>query len=515
MKKQLLFTLLYILFCYFSYAQTFLWAKADNKSGGSLIARSNNGCFYIANNNGVAKYDSTGNFVWQKAITGSITGFSVKGITTDSIGNLYVTGLFHGTVTLDSFTISSDPGNNNIYLAKFNSSGITQWISRSHNSAYFSNNASSDAITLDKQGNPILIGRFIDSLKLDSFVFDAPLTNQIFLAKYSSSGVCLWAKHLVSGSFDGGSNGPKIKSDQLGNTYISGHYIGDSAQFDNINIIPYHYGSSLGQDIFLAKIDSSGNFLWVKNIGGLGQEISGPMDVDSIGNTYLSGYFDSAPAYFDSYTLTTSNYSYFIAKYNPDGNCLWVTTGYTNSICAVNDGFYTNYPAFINKYDGLGDFQWTKNVPGASNNAMAANNSSVYITGSYIGTVNFDTCSLSNPTNQMFLAKLNDPTPPSIVTNVIEPLHSNGFSVYPNPARRVITISISTTNRKENITFKVNNSLGLTVYSETIKEISDSYTKQIDLSQLPIGIYFIELQQNGSLNHTKAFSKEVKKIILQ
>jgi hypothetical protein len=508
MRKLILF-IFYILLSYNFNAQTFEWANAGNSTGATKIVHDKTSAFYITGPQFIARYNSDGNILWQK----NIIAYDVKGVVCDSSNNVYITGVFGNqfpTLTIDNYSIVAEYGTNNTYLAKFNAAGTIQWLKQSHTNNYAQ--CIPDGLTIDNQGNPIVIGRFNDSLYLDNFVFDAPLTNQIFLAKYSHSGVCLWAKQLVSGSFGGGYNGPKIRSDKLGNTYISGHYIGDSAQFDSVNIIPYHYGTSLGQDIFLAKIDSSGNFLWVKNIGGLGQEISGTMDVDSLGNIYLSGYFSSAPAYFDNYTLTTSFESYFTAKYDTDGNCQWAKLGNANAICAANDGYYTNAPGLITKFDTLGSFQWTKTVAGASNNAMVAENTDVYITGSYNGSVNFDTCALSSTSNQMYIAKLSNPDPP-IITNIEKTENSTVFSVYPNPSGNIITISIQSTNPKDVFPLKITNSLSQIVYSETIKEISGTFTKQIDLSSLPKGIYFLELQSNSAGSSQKR--GEVKKIVLQ
>jgi hypothetical protein len=501
LKKLLFFT-----FCFLyvhTKAQIFEWSKAGNSNGVNSMVRDKPGNIYVGGQF-VTKYDPIGNFIWQQ----NIIAYGVKGIVSDSIGNVYTTGVFGGTLTIDTITLTSDYGYNNMYLAKFNSSGNIQWVKQSHSNGF----SGTDAITIDKQGNPIIIGRFNDSLRLDSFIFDAPLTSQIFLAKYSPSGVCLWAKNLGSGSFGGGGNGPKIESDKLGNTYISGHYSGDSAQFDNINIIPYHYSNYSGHDIFLAKIDSLGNFLWVKNIGGLGQEVSGPMDVDSLGNIYLSGYFSSAPAYFGNYTLTTNFESYFTAKYDTDGNCLWAKYGNENVICAANDGYYTNAPGLITKYDSLGSFQWTKTVSGAVNNAMVANNTDVYITGSFNGSVSFDACALNSTSNQMYIAKLSTPDSP-IITNLKETENNAIFSVYPNPSRNVVTVSIQSTNPKDIFQLKVTNALSQNVYSEAIKEITGSFSKQIDLSMLPKGMYFIELQSNSS--DSQQMQTEVKKIVLQ
>ncbi len=82
------------------------------------------------------------------------------------------------------------------------------------------------------------------------------------------------------------------------------------------------------------------------------------------------------------------------------------------------------------------------------------------------------------------------------------------LNVFPNPTDNNITVSITSANPKEIFTLKVTNTLSQTVYSESLKDITGSFNKQIDLSALPKGTYFIELY-SGLKN------KEVKKIVLQ
>lgn len=494
--------ILLISFCFFlthTQAQTFEWVKSGNTTSSNRIVIDRAGSLYTADWQSVAKYDSIGNFIWQQNIGGNSYDIIIAGIATDDSNNVYLAGAFGHTISIGPYTLTSDAGGNaNTFLVKYNSGGVIQWVTRSHSNG----DSGTDGITVDKQGNILLIGRFLDSLHLDSFVFDAPMTSQIFLAKYSPAGVCLWAKHLKSESFNGGAVSPKIKSDGLGNSYICGHF-NSYALFDSLQV--FAHGGQYDQDIFLSKIDPNGNFLWLKALGGNNEEIIyGPMDVDSIGNTYISSYFSSAPAYFDSYTLTTNSYNYFTAKYDVNGNCKWAKYGATGGICAVSDGYYTSYPSLLAKYDTLGSLQWTKTVSGASNNAMVANNTDVYMTGNYNGSVSFDTCALSSTSNQMYIAKLSNPAPP-IITNLKETENSTVFSVYPNPTTNILTISYQSKN-VENLTLTINDSNGKRIYTDSQKKSSVQYAKTIDLSKQSKGAYYIELIADGK--------KSVKKVIL-
>lgn len=87
------------------------------------------------------------------------------------------------------------------------------------------------------------------------------------------------------------------------------------------------------------------------------------------------------------------------------------------------------------------------------------------------------------------------------------------MKLFPNPASKIISISITYSDTKAEFMFKVSDSLGKTVYSENLKDISGSFNKQIDLSHLPKGIYFVELQSNSP--NTSKKKTEIKKIILQ
>lgn len=71
------------------------------------------------------------------------------------------------------------------------------------------------------------------------------------------------------------------------------------------------------------------------------------------------------------------------------------------------------------------------------------------------------------------------------------------MTIYPNPASRLITINIASNKTKRKLSLKVNNASGKTFYSEDLKESPESFSKQIDLSSLPKGIYFVELYQDN------------------
>jgi len=92
---------------------------------------------------------------------------------------------------------------------------------------------------------------------------------------------------------------------------------------------------------------------------------------------------------------------------------------------------------------------------------------------------------------------------------------SLSMTVYPNPAKNTITIKFASADTPKIATLKINNSLGATVYSEVVKENTNSFTKEINGSTsltinvvaLPKGVYFVELLQGSNCS--------VQKFVLQ
>jgi hypothetical protein len=459
-----------------SFPQTFKWAKNGSDDFANKITCDYTGNLITSNDKSISKWDAAGNFIWQV----SVPAYYVKDIVCDKADNIYAAGVFRDTLKIGGLSVISDPQVNNMYLVKINSVGTPLWISRSHSNDF----SGADALTIDPQGNPIVVGRFMDNIILDTFHFAKPLTSQIFLAKYSPSGNVIWAKHAKSESFSGGITGPKIKTDRYNNIFIGGHFLWN-ADFDSIHITDHQ---PQGQDIFLAKCDPNGSFQWAQSLGGAWQELFGTFDVDSAGNAYVTGYFSSKPAHFGTYTLTTNSYDYFTARFNTNGVCQWAHLGGEEIITAVNDGYYTNLPGFINKYDTLGNLLWSKNVTGTgkiANYAMTATNDAVYVTGSDTGKISFDSHTITSYNWSMFLAKLNVPSSPTVVQSYFD---SNDFIVYPNPTNYSITVSVR--NISGSCQLRIRNTLGQQVHSETLPP---PYTKEIHLNTLAPGVYFVEL----------------------
>jgi hypothetical protein len=386
------------------------------------------------NNNDVfiAKYGTSGNVLWAQRAGGSGDDFC-NSITTDSLGNVYLTGMFKSSsITFGSTTLTNADSNTyDIFIVKYDPSGNVLWAQR----AGGSNDDSGNSIDADNFGNIYLTGNFKSStITFNSDTLTNAGVNDIFIAKYNSSGNVLWAQRA------GGTNGDVgngISADNFGNIYLTGY-------FQSLSII---FGidtfTNAGvSDIFIAKYDSSGNVLWAKSVGGSSMDFSTGIITDSFDNIYLTGWFGSPTITLGSHTLTNAgNYDIFIAKYDSSGNVLWAKraggTGgdvgnsisedsYGNIYLAgsfnssaivfgsntlINAGFSD---IFITKYDSSGNVLWARRAGGGSDDygyGIAIDKfDNEYITGMFksssIAFGNYTLTNADSGTGDIYIAKL-------------------------------------------------------------------------------------------------------------
>jgi hypothetical protein len=110
--------------------------------------------------------------------------------------------------------------------------------------------------------------------------------------------------------------GFSIAIDSSGNSYVTGYFY-STASFGTTTLT-----SSGNYDIFVAKLDSDGNWLWANQAGGTSWDYGLGIAIDSSGNSYVTGYFQGT-ASFGTTTITSSgNYDIFVAKLDSDGSWL-------------------------------------------------------------------------------------------------------------------------------------------------------------------------------------------------
>jgi hypothetical protein len=257
----------------------------------------------------IAKYDNAGNFLWAKQAGGVDTDHSY-GISADANGNIYLTGSFSGTATFGTTTLTSY-GSSDIFIAKYDNAGNCLWVKKAGGTS----TGEGWGISTDVDGNCYATGLFSGTAIFGTTTLTSYGEADIFITKYDNAGNCLWVKKAGGVSID---HGYGIFADINKNIYLTGHFQG-TATFDTNTLTSY--GEA---DIFIAKYDYAGNCLWVRKAGGVSTEYGNEISADALGNSYSTGFF-SGTAIFGTTTLTSyGNWDIFIAKFDNSGNFLWV-----------------------------------------------------------------------------------------------------------------------------------------------------------------------------------------------
>lgn len=243
----------------------------------------------------VRKYDSAGTKIFTKII-GTTSSESVSSAVLDVAGNLYIAG---GTLG-GSFVGTNPDTNSDMYLLKYDNNGNMVWHRQVNNAG-----TERDAkLLIDNSG-------YIWECGYATQGYDGNATfgnSDIVLTKYQADGTKLFSRQYGTSYADYCLG---IVKDSSGNIYISGTSTGD---FGSTNADVTHSSS----DIFLMKIDSNGNTIWLKQYGGSANDDVSIMRINSRNEIYIAGRTTSN---LDGNTLmSASKFDFFLMKFDTSGN---------------------------------------------------------------------------------------------------------------------------------------------------------------------------------------------------
>jgi len=228
----------------------------------------------------------------------------------DENNNLIVTGYYQEELWLsDDFQLNS-AGENDIFIAKYNSDGEVYWARTYGGNGY----ETPKSIEQDSDENIFYLADFSDTTDVDGTVLISLGLTDAYLAKLDSDGNPLWTVQFGTSSYDYAAD---VALDTSGNSYVAGSFTGTLTIGDETLV-------SGGQsDSFLCKIDSSGDVVWAKRFGNYYNEHSEGLCLDESGRIYISGDFQQSTTFggvnYSSAGLTDG----FIACYDNDGNEIW------------------------------------------------------------------------------------------------------------------------------------------------------------------------------------------------
>ena len=304
-------------------------------------------------------------------------------------------------------------------------------------------------IVVDAEGNIFETGYYNEQGFFGPFDtgFTNPNSKEAYVAKMDPAGNYIWVKHGEN-FFD--DRGLGLCLDPQGNVYVTGTCWG-GLTWGSLSV---YNTSSYTDQIFVIKMDTDGNEIWMKNAGvneagyPYNDDHGHDLASDSQGNIYLTGFlsnndFVNYDATFDAITVPVAAMDSiaFLAKLTNDGVWQWVKTfdgiysDRDNGI-AVDDednvyvtGGFTETSTFgattltssgdediyVVKYDPAGNFLWVTQAGSIrgdrGNDIVYCNDGNMYLTGEFRDSCNFGTAiyldNYGNPSGRdIFVAKI-------------------------------------------------------------------------------------------------------------
>lgn len=307
------------------YVTGYYWSTVDF-GGGNVTSNGNWDAFLL-------KLNSSGTFQWVKSY-GSNSGNDLgRDVAIDSNDNIYMLGNYRGTVDFgggNESVTGDSPGNPDIFLVKFNSSGVFQWVY----TAGGSGQDDSRALSLDSSGNPYITGSFRDTVNFGGGNITAANTDDLFILKLNSSGAY---QNIYTSNISTAQKGKGISVDSSGNIYATGTFTG-TVDFGGGNV------TTSEMDIYLLKLNSSFTFQWVKRFavdnGSAGLALGLAATVDEDGNIYSVGQIGNTYNLGGASVIGGDQNDAYIVKYDSSGSFQWSKTfgsGSLNNIDKAQD----------------------------------------------------------------------------------------------------------------------------------------------------------------------------------
>jgi len=568
MKKLLLLIFVISWSCLHSQTLNLQWAnsiKCHNNAKGAAVKADANGNVYTTGNFAtlsdfdsgsgthtispvgqrdifVLKNDASGNFVWAKSIGGNLEDIS-NSIDLDNSGNIYVTGNFQGTVDFDPgaaiYNLSS-AGDYDAFLLKLDASGNFVWAKQIGGTG----RDYSYSIKINA-GSVYLAGLFDAIADFNSSAGSYTLSSfgsfDIFVAKFDLAGNFTWAKQMGGTASE---QAKAIATDVSGNLYLTGNFNGTTNFDPGVSNYTITSATATVADIFVLKLDATGNFIWAKSMGGSGIDIGFSIATDQNNNVYTTGFY-SGVSDFDpgssTYTLSSLNNvsDVFISKLDMAGNFLWaksvggnssdignsITTDalgniYTTGMFQGTGDFDPGVPnnnlisnggrdIFILKLDPAGNYVWSQSFGGSvddlGNSIYSDASGTLFLTGNFGATVDFDPGTgidtlYTDTYDNVYIVKLNQVTL-GIKNNVL----TKNIKIYPNPAQNFLRITIEA--EQEFNALSIFNNLGQLVQKDEIVFMNKSAV--VNTKDLSTGVYLLKLFNSGQTENTSTITKRI------
>ncbi|HKR03702.1 MAG TPA: T9SS type A sorting domain-containing protein, partial [Bacteroidia bacterium] len=452
---------------------------------------------------------------------GGMYGESGSAICVDAAGFIYITGSIGGTSDFGGILLSGAGA----FVAKYSPGGSVIWAEKIDSSQ----GGSYGQIIISSDSAKIYVGG--DYYSQTNFGCNIlPLVpSPKFLACYDATGACQWVESFSATILS------SVTIDKSNNLYFTGGFT-DSAVFGN-NVL----NSSGGYDVYIAKCNSDGSWIWAISAGSTSTDVAEAIDVDKFGHVYITGYFELNIAFGCTSLTSTGVRDIFISCYDTSGTCKWVrqagggsgnqySCGLKSDLhgnCIITGsildttyfGSFTLIPSAENmyavNYDSTGTCMWAVESTGIGadrgSDLGIDSSGNVYVAGSlwmpgvhYFGAFPLS-ASFYNFNNKydMFLTKINN------LNTGIPNLQSSLFNLqlFPNPTTGTIQLTLPvrqagiSTNHNAPLECEIINMMGEKVFKSQI--LNPKSQINLDVSFLAKGIYLVRVGDGKSWENKK------------
>ena len=266
------------------------------------------------------KLDSNGNYVWVRQ-----TPASVHSLEVDSVGNIVMSGTKFSSAGAATFGATVLPASTSNYVAKMSSNGDWLWA----NEITLSNFYFLDAgfrLALTKDGGAIISGMMHGGNAVVPGLTTLVLAGgeDAFIAKVGPDGLWEWAKNLGGTGFEGSHSATATAE---GGAIVTGYFSSANLSLGGETISP-----AGGLDAFIMKLDGEGNVVWLKRGGGTSSDFGTNAIETPTEEILQTGYFQGTAVFVGNSLISAGSNDVFVAKLDKDGNYIWATrTGGTGN----------------------------------------------------------------------------------------------------------------------------------------------------------------------------------------
>jgi hypothetical protein len=253
----------------------------------------------------IEKYNTSGTFQWGKYL-GSVATESGTSVATDANANVYATGDFNMTVDFGGGGGGlTSAGAGDVYLAKYNSSGVHQWSQRFGST---SSDRGND-VAVDALASVVMTGFFTGTVDFGGGGLTSGGGQDMMVARYTAAGAHQWSRRIGGTVNDAGIS---VAVDGTGHTLVTGNFA-NTATFTGGSLT-----SAGSNDVLFARYDAAGSLVWIQRVGSVTSDQPKGIAADASGNAVITGTFTDTVDFGGGPLTSAGNPDDFLAKYSAD-----------------------------------------------------------------------------------------------------------------------------------------------------------------------------------------------------